>query len=175
MMTYEYARECFAYDPDAGILTWKVRPRDHFNSDRSWKTTNTSRAGTVAGHARKDGYVNLFMGGKSIKAHRLAWLLTYGEWPPGDLDHIDGDPGNNKLANLRSATLSQNACNRSRYRNNTSGYKGVSFVPSICKWRARVQIGGIRRCVGEFGTLTEAANACVAARAELHGEYARAA
>ena len=173
MTAYEYARECFAYDPDAGVLTWKVRPREHFTSDRGWKAANTYRAGAVAGHARKDGYVSLFIGGKAIKAHRLIWLLTHGEWPPGDLDHIDGDRANNRIDNLRVATRSQNARNKSRYRNNTSGYKGVDFVPSIRKWRARVQTGGIRKCVGEFDTPEEAASACAAARVKLHGEYAR--
>lgn len=173
MIDFEYVNACLSYSPETGELRWKHRPPEHFPSPRIQKGVNTRLAGTIAGHRRKDTYVQVILNLRPYKAHRLAWLLTYGEWPPGDLDHIDGDPGNNRLANLRIATLSQNACNRSRYRNNTSGYKGVSFVPSICKWRARVQAGGRRRCVGEFDTLEDAASACAAARAKLHGEYAR--
>lgn len=175
MITYDYVAECLNYISAVGRFVWKVRPRNHFSSDRGCKGFNTRLAGNTAGHHRKDNYVHIIIDNKAYKAHRLAWLLFHGAWPDGQIDHIDGDSSNNRIDNLRTATCSQNMCNKGRYSNNTSGCKGVSFVPSTKKWRARLQKEHKRRLVGEFNTFEEAAAACNTARTILHGEYARAA
>ena len=75
--------------------------------------------------------------GKRYRAHRLAWLYVYGAWPLGRLDHEDTDRQNNRIKNLRPASNAENLHNRGKQKNNTSGYKSVS-------WHKR-QRGGLQK------------------------------
>jgi HNH endonuclease len=82
--------------------------------------------GAVAGSDSGNGYYKIQVFGQKCYAHRLAWLFTYGRWPADYLDHIDCDPGNNRIANLREASQSENQQNRhTAYRRNNSGLLGV--------------------------------------------------
>lgn len=76
--------KALAYNPDTGIVFWINRPRI--------ATSN----GQEAGYQRKDGYRQICFNQKKYLTHRVAWLLHYGSWPVGDIDHIDGNPSNNK-------------------------------------------------------------------------------
>lgn len=98
------------YDPVTGIFLWKL------------PVGNTS-TGKQAGTLKPDGYIRIQVNGRLYYAHRLAWLMAYGEWPSNIIDHIDGDRKNNSLANLRNATLTEN--NRSRKRVSAKYKKGV--------------------------------------------------
>lgn len=91
------------------------------------------------------------------------------------VDHIDGDGLNNRRANLRQASHSQNQRNRGLGRKNTSGYKGVSWHTSSGKWWARIWAGGKRETIGSFATPEAAHAAYVEAAIKLHGEFARTA
>jgi hypothetical protein len=106
-------------------------------------------------------------------AHKLAWLLSYGEWPLSDIDHANRDGLDNRISNLRLCTMSQNQANRKRNRNNTAGAKGVHKRKNNGRFRAYVTINGRRTNIGTFGTLDEATEARTYAAQQLFGEFAR--
>lgn len=88
------------------------------------------------------------------------------------VDHIDGDPLNNRRSNLRVCTLAQNSHNAKRRKDNTSGYKGVYFDKSKKKWRAHIKLNNKRKMLGMFKTAEEAYERYCAAAKELFGEFA---
>lgn len=89
------------------------------------------------------------------------------------IDHIDGNPLNNRKSNLRVATTSQNGCNRDKMSNNKSGYKGVCWHKKSQRFRATICINQNRMHIGQFRTALEAARAYNERAKELHGEFAR--
>lgn len=101
-------------------------------------------------------------------------IMRYHGIEPGnyDVDHIDGNPLNNRLLNLRLATRSQNCINTGKPKNNTSGFKGVSFHQKTSKWIARIGYQCERKFLGYYSTAEEAAKAYNKAAIELFGEYA---
>ena len=168
------------YDPATGFFRWRARteiPPWWSGTDTSYlEKWNVRWAGTIAGTANsRTGEIVLRFGKKDLKAHRLAWLICYGEWPPGFLDHINGNVADNRIANLRAATPSQNVMNGKLRSTNKSGYKGVHYRPE-CKenpWRACITVDYKRHTLGHFPS-PEAAYLvyCIASR-EHHGEFAR--
>jgi hypothetical protein len=100
----------------------------------------------------------------------LAWAIAYGTWPQ-QIDHQDRIRNNNRLDNLRLATASQNSLNRGVRKNNTSGFKGVSYAKQTGKWWARIVVNGSRQSLGLFNSAEEAARAYKAAEALHHKEW----
>lgn len=100
-----------------------------------------------------------------LQCHRLMFLIYYGYFPEM-VDHIDGDPTNNRKSNLRAATQVQNARNRKINSNNSTGFKGV------CKDKTRFAAFISGTFIGTFSTPEEAHAAYCAAAKELHGEFA---
>lgn len=98
----------------------------------------------------------------------LGRLLVKGE----QVDHITRNPLDNRIENLRLATQSENHCNRGKFKNNTSGFKGVSWHKYTQKWEAKIMLDGTRKYLGYFDTPEKAALAYNAAARELHGEFA---
>lgn len=134
----------------------------------------TSIHGNKVGYLCKDGYIQITLAdGSQRKAHRLAWLYMTGEFPNGILDHIDGDRTNNKWDNLREVTYSQNAMNSRFRKNNTSGYKGVSFDKRYRKYEAYIWKQNKKTHLGYFNSPEDAHAAYVKASEVMHGEYAR--
>ena len=95
--------------------------------------------------------------------------------PPANLqvDHINGNKLDNRQSNLRLATNSQNQANTNKRRDNTSGYKGITFYPRNNKWGARLQVNGIRKWLGLFDDIQEAKNIYNKAIRQYFGEYAK--
>ena len=136
---------------------------------------NRVKAGDVAGGpSNSKGYWVITLDSCLFLAHRLAWLYVHGAMPPGHIDHIDGDPTNNRIANLRLATRSEN-CSNSRPRPSISGLKGAHWRAQRKTWVCKIQKDGKRFYFGDFATAEEAHAAYVKAAAELHGEFARTA
>ena len=106
---------------------------------------------------------------KKIRAHHLVWMWAYGEWPDREIDHINGDRSDNRIGNLRKATVAQNRTNKVRQSNNRSGFKWVSKFGS--RYRAEIQQNR-RRVYSSFHDTPEAAYAaaCIAAK-EIFGEW----
>jgi len=125
----------FIYNADEGLLFWKV---NH----------GVAKKGEVAGGVATTGYVHIFLNGESYRLHRLIWILENDENPLQDIDHIDRNKTNNRISNLRLATRSQNMINTGRYKNNTSGVKGVGFEKRSGKWRAYICVNHKRISLG---------------------------
>lgn len=131
-------------------------------------------AGEVAGNVNDHGYIRIGIDGRIYLAHRLAWFYCHGEWPLGGLDHANGMPTDNRIANLRLATHSQNLAN-SRARN-WAGLKGAYYNPRYKHrmWVSQIKYGGRSHHLGYFET-AEAANAAyLAAATKAFGSFARA-
>lgn len=164
-----YVRSVLDYDPATGALTWK--PRTDIANSRIRNTWNSRFAGRAAGSIDAYGYVHIRLCGYQLKGHRIAWLHTHGSWPAGQLDHINGVRTDNRIANLREATPSENSGNTRRHADNQCGLKGVYRVGK--RWVARIHADGKSRHLGRFDAPEEAHAAyCVAAH-ELFGEFAR--
>lgn len=153
MLTCDRLKEFLSYDAATGNFTRLVR------------TANATWVGATAGYVNKAGYVYVSLLGSRYLAHRLAWLYAHGSWPAGNLDHADGNPGNNRLANLRECSQSQNIGNSKAKAGNRSGFKGVSFHSPRSKWRARITVAGKETLLGYFDSPEEAHDVyCTAAR-----------
>jgi hypothetical protein len=148
-ITQERLREVLDYDPDTGIFVWKVQ------------LSSRGVVGTVAGcYCKRDGYIRISVDGYFCLAHRLAWFYVTGEWPKGQIDHKWGERSNNRIADIRDATHSQNQQNRhGPQRNNTSGYSGVGWQKRDKRWRARIKVNGKEIVVGYFLSKEEAVEA----------------
>jgi hypothetical protein len=167
-LTAEYVRSILEYNPGTGVFRWKWR-------DDARKSHNTRYAGTVAGCAKPSGYVVITINKRLYQSHRLAWLYVHGAWPPKDLDHIDGDKPNNRIANLRLATKQENSRNVGLQKNNSTGIKGVFWDKQNQKFRANISNDGKTIYLGLFQTLAEAAAARHAAEIKYFGDFRRAA
>jgi hypothetical protein len=150
--------EKLAYDPETGIFTWAVSPK-----------RSTIKAGSVAGSMNSEGYLHIGYGGRKYFSHRLAWLITYGDWPSGQVDHINGCRTDNRLENLRDVTHSVNQQNQKKARkNNKSGFLGVCWHKKSSVWVAQITVGRKIKRIGSFGTAEEAHKAYLLAKRECH-------
>ena len=104
MLTQERLKELLEYDPETGFFTRLIG-----------RSGPRARSGDVAGCDNGQGYIRIYVDGRPYKGHRLAWFYVHGAWPR-EIDHINGDKSDNKLANLRPATRSRRAWKRPRYR-----------------------------------------------------------
>lgn len=163
LITQSRLKEVINYDPETGIFTWKVS----FG-------TGSAHVGGVAGSVQR-GYRSIKIDRKAYRAANLAWLYMTGEFPPRLVDHKNTIRDDNKFANLRLATNSENQFNLNKMSHNTSGFKGVHRLKDTGRWQARICANYKRRVLGCFDTPQEAHEAYCKAAAELHGEFARVA
>jgi len=139
-----------------------------------WKTTKkTNLLGKRVGYLQSNGYTRVNIKNKPKYLHRLIFLYHYGHWPSQQIDHIDGNPKNNRIENLREATNAQNNYNKTKCDRNTSGYKGVSWSKAANKWESYVTIDGKRKYLGIYENIQDAAKVASNARKKLHVEFAK--
>lgn len=157
-LTAARVRELLDYDPDTGLFS------------RRLITRGRSANGPV-GSPHGNGYLTITVDYRAVLAHRLAWLWMTGKFPRETIDHINGDKTDNRWANLRPASLSENNCNVTAYRHNTSGFKGVHRQKDDGKYRASLSYRNKTIHLGTYDT-PEAAYAryCEAGR-KLRGEF----
>lgn len=161
----EELRNILRYEPETGKLFWLERAPSLFdNAGRSaahkaanW---NSRYAGQEAFTARnRNGYLAGAVRDRMYPAHRVIWALYYGKWPDGQIDYINHDRADNRIANLRDIPQAENKKNQRRRIDNTSGITGVSRVRQSGKWRASIQVSGKMMSLGVFDTVELAVNA----------------
>jgi len=164
-----YLHKRLDYNPISGELRWKPLSGDDWLTRRF----NTRWAGQIAGNRDiYDSYIRVHLDGRFVRGHHIVWKMTFGEDPP-ILDHRDGDGSNNKLSNLREATVTENQWNHRRSRTNTSGTSGVSWHKGEQRWHARIGDKFKRIHLGSFDTLEEAVEARRQAEVKMWGQFAR--
>jgi len=159
VLTPERIRELLDYDPETGVFRWRIKAQG-------------IRAGHQTGYVdQTNGYVTIRIDGKKRYAHRLAWAYVTGQWPKTGIDHLDRDRTNNRFANLRQANRSENACNRPKQRNSSTGVKGVYLHRQSGRFNARISKNGVEHSLGMYATVDEAAEARRIAEPIYHGEF----
>lgn len=184
-ITPELCRQLLRYEPETGRLYWRERPRGLCPSDRIFKSWNTKWAGKPAfeylRHSGKSGYTTLSGAILNVpfKAHRVAWAIHFGEWPDGEIDHVNGDPLDNRIANLRIVTRSENMRNMRLPSDNKSGCIGVHWSERHSRWVAKLRMPGVSRYkhLGLFKTVEAAAQAIEDAKSryDYHPNHGRSA
>lgn len=156
----EVLSERYSYCPDTGIFT-------------RMKSGHGKTAGEKAGTCTSNGYIFISILRRQYLAHRLAWLWVHGHMPKFQIDHINRIGTDNRIANLREATGSQNACNRAARAGSKSGVKGVHWQPKVKRWRVAICLNGKSKFYGYFDTINEAREVYRVAAEKTHGAFAR--
>lgn len=178
----ELLRKLLDYDPDSGLLVWKVRTPDLFSEYKNPKARcrqfNSTFAGKRAMYANtsRHGYLTGSIFGRQYLAHRVVWVIVNGVWPDC-IDHINGDRTDNRISNLRSVRKSENARNSARSKRNKSGIIGIYWAHHAGKWRAEICSNGSRIHLGYFSDKSDAAAARKNAEAKcgFHPNHGRSA
>ena len=157
-LTVDLLNELFEYGKETGKLYWKV-------------ARQRGNVGDEVGCDNGRGYLVTRINNKNYRLHRVIFLMHKG-YLPKTLDHVNGDRADNRIENLRAVTRSQNQHNRKLNKNNTSGYKGVSFNARLKLWKASICLEGKRIHLGCYKTPEEADEVVRKAREELHGAFA---
>ena len=172
--TPDELRQLLRYEPETGKLFWRERRREWFKTKNAFGTWNRKYPGQEAFTAfDSKGYLTGRINSRLYKAHRVIWAMCRNAWPLLEIDHINGVKVDNRLSNLRDISTSENARNRGANSNNTTGFKGVSFIRRHGKWRADIMLDRKPYYLGRFDTPEEAHGAYCEAANRLHGEYAR--
>ena len=156
--SFEYVSSLYRYDPDTGLIYHKTGK-------------GRCRVGFVAGTRRGDGRWSIGLLGKKYYCHVIAWLLHYGEWPDMDMDidHINGDNGDNRIDNLRVGSHSLNMQNRTRpVAHSRSKLIGASYNKVSGKWFAQIKKDGKNMHIGYYETAEEASAAYIAVKRAIH-------
>lgn len=155
-MTQDHLKKILDYNPETGLFHWKVKPSKRFP------------AGMQAG-SLIHGYIRIHTNGRQYGAHRLAWLYVYGVEPEYQIDHINGNPSDNRIVNLRQATQLENMQNiRKPQKNNSHGTLGVTYDPKKQLWRTRITVNGKRKYIGKYKSQEDAAEAYIQAKRTYH-------
>ena len=158
MISAELLRKILVYDPLDGSWVWRIN------------SAAATKAGDQAGHLDEKGYHRISIKGRNYRSHRLAWLYMTGEWPKNQIDHRDRNRANNRWANLRIATKSQNGSNTGPYRTNKCGLKGVHQRKNG-RFLASIQVRKKKIHIGVFDTAEDAHAAYCRMSSRLHGEF----
>jgi len=164
-------KELLNYCPLTGNFIWIAK---------SHPSANSVKIGAIAGntHIKYNGkkYIRMTVdGSRKLFAHHLVWLYIYGELPKDQIDHINGNGCDNRIANLRLATSAENSKNMRKSVLNTSGITGVSWLSSAKKWMAGIKINRKSYNLGTYNNFNDAVIARKMAEYDLgfhrnHGE-----
>ncbi len=147
------------YDPITGVFMHKTLPPMKARRTK----LNEARAGYFNGRYNVIGIC-----GKSYLSHRLAWLYVYGKWPSNKIDHIDGNPLNNAIANLRDVTQTVNLQNQKRANSTNKSSRLLGSYRNRQRWMSRITVNGKDVYLGNFGTKEEAHAAYIKAKRTFH-------
>jgi HNH endonuclease/AP2 domain len=157
IISQEYLREIFDYKD--GELYYKK------------KYARNIKIGKKVGRINPYGYVYTRINGKEYRNHRLIFMMFNGYFPE-QVDHIDGNPTNNRIENLRAANNTKNQWNSKVRKDSKSGIKGIRWYSNYKKWVADCKVNGKRHHIGYFENLEEAKEKLQQFRQQNHGEFA---
>ena len=155
MLTYQDVKDLVEYNPVTGEIKWQSSGRGR-KLDRAVGNIN-----------KQLGYFEVRINGHRTYGHRLAWLLTYGEMPKGQIDHVNGIRHDNRLVNLRVVDNQENHKNMKKHKGNRSGVTGVYWSKKAKKWQSYICVGGKQIYPGVYEYLVDAETA----RKEAEIEY----
>jgi hypothetical protein len=147
----KYIQDTYQYNKETGEIFWKNKPKG--------KVTFKSK--------NKGGYLCGGVLGKQYYTHRVAWLLHYGSWPDGPVDHINGIKSDNRIENLRVVTPEENQKNQKKHSRNTTGVVGVYWVGRVNRWQVQIGLNGKDKHLGLFKDFDKA----MIARKEAEVKY----
>lgn len=154
---------CYTYDPITGGVCFAADPR-----------LPACVHGLRAEKKHHRGYLSLYANGRKYYAHRVAYVLHYGSLAADAiLDHVNGDRADNRIANLRQVSFSQNNHNRSPGKRSKTGVRGVHFHAARRKYRAKISVAKKLYTLGDFDSLADAAAAYNEAAIRLLGPFTR--
>lgn len=162
-ITPEILRECVLFDGDTGVMIWRKRPPRFFKagclpqevSCAAWNARYAGKA--VLPRVDRHGYSVISFFNRPIFLHRAAWAIYYGEWPNGEIDHINGRRSDNRIGNLRVASRQENMRNRRIRHDHPLGF-GV-YPTKTGRWRAQIGVCGKAKYLGEWPTFEQAVSA----------------
>lgn len=160
MLTAGRLRELLDYNPETGELVWRVNP-----------PRKKDFVGRRAGRCLVSGYMGLCIAQQHLLAHRAVWLYVHGEWPAGQIDHINGNRSDNRIENLRDVSQKMNLQNRreARASKKTSNFLGVFPVESKKNpWGCAIRVDRKKIHIGVFPTEEAAHIAYVEEKRRLH-------
>lgn len=149
-------REIFEYKN--GLLYWKEHGRG-------------KRKNLLAGSVGTNGYVNVFIDGRQMYAHRIIYIMKH-DVIPESVDHINGNRSDNRIENLRACSQLDNNKNMPTSKANKSGIKNVSWYAPYKKWRVAIRVNGRQKCLGYFDDVELASVVAYEARDKYRGEFA---
>lgn len=144
LLTYNELKELLCYDPNTGEFY------------RKKKSCNGAIENKIIKIKPLRGYISIWVKSRRYRAHRLAWLYMYKQWPQNDIDHINHIRNDNRISNLRQATGQENSKNQSLMCLNTSGVSGVYWDNINQKWRVQININRKKKALGRFTDKFEA-------------------
>lgn len=147
-------RHLFNYEPETGLIWHRIDKK------------GGPRAGDPAGTPDGNGYLRVQMDGMRTRGHRIAWVHYYGSEPNHDIDHINGDRSDNRIANLRDVPRRVNLENLRKPKGNMFGLLGVRKNKS--RFSAQITSKGEHMCLGTYDTPEQAHEAYLKAKRELH-------
>lgn len=155
-LSAEFVRDLLDYDAASGVFVWR-------------KDAGRKRAGEPAGRTNSRGYVDIDINRQTYRAHRLVWLVTYGVWPVGEVDHINRNRADNRLCNLRDVPRHINRQNEAGpHAQNKLGVRGVKASPTRGKYLAKIKANGKDMHLGTFDSIEAAQTAYENARRKFH-------
>jgi hypothetical protein len=160
-ITPEYLAAVISYNPETGELHWKHRA----DRDDQWNARCAGKRAFTSVQSR--GYHSGGVDGHTFIAHRVAWAIYYGKWPQNQIDHLDGNKRNNRIANLRDASVVENNRNMPVSKRNATGVLGVVWLPQRRVWRAEIMVDRKMVRLGCFANKEDA----VSARKDAEGKF----
>ena len=159
--------EVFRYDCASGVLYWRERGPEWFKNEAYARRWNARCAGKPAlNSANSTGHKGGYFCDVQFSAHRVIWKMHYGT-EPKEIDHINGDPSDNRIVNLRAVSHGVNLRNQKRRSTNTSGHMGVRRSRNGQRWQARIKAAGVERYLGTFEKFEDA----IAARKQAERKH----
>lgn len=154
LISHPHLVKMLTYNPETGQFHRRV-------------SAGRSKAGALAGTQHPKGYWSIHLDKRAYYSHRLAWFYVHAVWPEGEIDHINGFKGDNRISNLRPVSVSVNQQNRrSHQANNQLGFMGVTRHEHL--YRATIVVAGKQVRLGRYKTPEEAHQVYLAAKRRMH-------